>query len=164
MRPIVLLGSVFDAYSLGEWIFYFTVYRHGSVPTPISEMAGDLWLLLTELGTKTYRSEMAVSRIRSKGDRTMVLEFINTGADLMRRLRRRLKACEIPMMQLVGGGETIPKTGGLEFVDTFFGRDGELTKTEEFMAAVRVWNYKFDERCERVLRKLPSPSRSRDRA
>ena len=34
-EPIVLLGSVFDANSLGKWIYDWTVYHHGaSSPSP----------------------------------------------------------------------------------------------------------------------------------
>lgn len=40
--PIILLGSVFDATSLGKWIYDWTIFRHGS-GTPISDVAGDLW-------------------------------------------------------------------------------------------------------------------------
>ena len=37
-RPIVLLGSVFDANSLGKWIYDWTVFRHGPA-TPFADEA-----------------------------------------------------------------------------------------------------------------------------
>jgi len=40
--PIVLLGSVFDANSLGKWIYDWTVYRCGGGGSPMGGMAGDL--------------------------------------------------------------------------------------------------------------------------
>jgi len=55
-EPIMLLGSVFDANSLGKWIYDWTVYHHGPA-TPISDMAGDLWLLLIKLAEKIKRAE-----------------------------------------------------------------------------------------------------------
>ncbi len=44
----MLLGSVFDANSLGKWIYDWTVFRHGST-SPIAGVAGDMWLLLIQL-------------------------------------------------------------------------------------------------------------------
>ena len=38
---VMLLGSVFDANSLGKWIYDWTVFHHGP-GTPMSEFAGDL--------------------------------------------------------------------------------------------------------------------------
>ena len=43
--PVMLLGSVFDANSLGKWIHDRTVFHHGP-GTPMSEVVSDLWLLL----------------------------------------------------------------------------------------------------------------------
>jgi hypothetical protein len=43
--PYTLFASVFDTNSLGKWIYDWTVYHHGP-DTPISDMAGELWLLL----------------------------------------------------------------------------------------------------------------------
>lgn len=47
-QPILLLGSAFDADSLGKWIYDWSVYYFGS-GTPMSEVTGDLWLLLIQL-------------------------------------------------------------------------------------------------------------------
>src|SRR6202012_447772 len=47
-EPIMLLGSVFDANSLGKWIYDWTVFHHGP-STPLSEIAGEMWLLLIQL-------------------------------------------------------------------------------------------------------------------
>ncbi|KAK4455398.1 hypothetical protein QBC34DRAFT_67378 [Podospora aff. communis PSN243] len=55
-EPITLLGSVFDANSLGKWIYDWTVFHHGPA-TPISDMAGDLWLLLIKLAGKIKGAE-----------------------------------------------------------------------------------------------------------
>ncbi|KAE9993599.1 hypothetical protein EG327_004358 [Venturia inaequalis] len=53
-EPITLLGSVFDANSLGKWIYDWTVLHH-SPATPVSDIAGDLWLLLIQLaGRQRY--------------------------------------------------------------------------------------------------------------
>ena len=49
--PILLLGSVFDANSLGKWIHDWTVFPHGPA-APISGVSGKFWLLLIKLAGK----------------------------------------------------------------------------------------------------------------
>jgi hypothetical protein len=70
-EPIMLLGSVFGANSLGKWIYDWTVYHHGPA-TPISDMAGELWLLLIQLAGKVKRAEECMPRIRTEDNREMV--------------------------------------------------------------------------------------------
>ena len=95
-KPTLLLGSVFDANSLGRWIYDCTVFHHGPA-MPISDVAGDLWLLLIKLKGKVKRSEGCRSRIRRMEDRTVADSFVNAGEKLMalrrdsvqRRMRNR---------------------------------------------------------------------------
>ena len=150
----MLLGSVFDANSLGKWIYDWTVYHHGPA-TPISEMAGDMWLLLIKLGGKIKRAEEAVPKIRTKDNQEMVEEFIEAGDRLTDKLRKLLKACEQPMLRSskTRKESQLGKNAGVEFVETLFGRERELEKTERFMASVRLWNLRFDTNCEEILRK-----------
>ena len=63
-EPIILLGSVFDANSLGKWIYDWTVYCHGPA-TPISEMAGELWVLLIQLAAKIKRADAASGPLKA---------------------------------------------------------------------------------------------------
>lgn len=153
-EPIMLLGSVFDANSLGKWIYDWTVYHHGPT-TPISEMAGELWLLLIKLAGKIKRGEDAVPKIRSKDNREMVEEFIAAGDRLTDKLRKLLKTCEQPMLQSAKQRKSsqLGKNAGVEFVETLFGRERELDRTERFMTSVRLWNLRFDTNCEEILRK-----------
>ncbi|KAL1881459.1 hypothetical protein VTK73DRAFT_3521 [Phialemonium thermophilum] len=151
-EPIMLLGSVFDAYSLGKWIYDWTVYRHGP-GQPISDMAGDLWLLLIQLAGKIKRAEEAVPRIRSADNKEMIEDFIESGERLTDKLRKLLKACEAPMLKAAKKKEgQLGQNAGVEFVNTLFGRERELEKTERFMAAVRLWSLRFDANCEEVLK------------
>ena len=153
-EPIMLLGSVFDANSLGKWIYDWTVYHHGPA-TPISEMAGDMWLLLIKLAGKIKRAEETVPKIRAKDNQEMVEEFIEAGDRLTDKLRKLLKACEQPMLRSSKARKDsqLGKNAGVEFVETLFGRERELEKTERFMASVRLWNLRFDTNCEEILRK-----------
>ena len=152
--PILLLGSVFDANSLGKWIYDWTVFHHG--PTaPISGVAGELWLLLIKLAARVKRSEECMSRIRRKKDREMVNSFVGAGEKLMFRLTQLLEACEGPMLKAgrKRGGEGVLKdNAGVEFVETLFGRERQLEGTEKFMTSCRLWNMRFDANCEEILR------------
>lgn len=74
-EPILLLDSVFDANSLGKWIYDWAVHHLGHA-TPIAETAGELWLLLIQLAGKMKRANEIMPRIRSKENREMVGIFI----------------------------------------------------------------------------------------
>ncbi|KAH8200336.1 hypothetical protein TruAng_005489 [Truncatella angustata] len=153
-EPIMLLGSVFDSNSLGKWIYDWTVYHHGPA-TPISDMAGELWLLLIQLSGKIKRSEEIVPRIRAQDNREMVEDFIESGERLTDKLRALLKRCESPMLKASKRKDAsqLGKGSGVEFVETLFGRERELEKTERFMQQVRLWNLRFDANCEEILKK-----------
>ncbi|KAJ9142323.1 Vegetative cell wall protein gp1 [Pleurostoma richardsiae] len=151
-EPIMLLGSVFDANSLGKWIYDWTVYRHGP-NTPISDMAGELWLLLIQLAGKMKRSEDVIPKIRSLEKKELVEDFIEGGERLTDKLRKLLKACESPMLKASKAKDSqLGKNAGIEFVETLFGRERELERTERFMQSVRTWNVRFDANCEEILR------------
>lgn len=152
----MLLGSVFDANSLGKWIYDWTVYHRGP-STPISDMAGELWLLLIQLAGKIKRAEEIAPAIRAQENKEMVEEFIEAGERLTDKLRKLLKACEAPMLRskVTNGVRKDPQLGknaGVEFVETLFGRERELEKTERFMNSVRLWNLRFDTNCEEILK------------
>lgn len=152
----MLLGSVFDANSLGKWIYDWTVYHHGPA-TPISDMAGELWLLLIQLAGKVKRAEECMPRIRLEENREMVDDFIISGERLTDKLQKLLKACENPMLKAGKRHGKEPaqlgKNAGTEFVDSIFGRDRQLENTEKFMASIRLWNLRFDANCEDILRR-----------
>jgi hypothetical protein len=154
--PIVLLGSVFDANSLGKWIYDWTVYHHGA-STPMADVSGDLWLLLIKLAGKMKRAEECVRRIRSIDSQEMVEDFIGSGSRLWQKFKQLLKACEQYMWRAArregSKGVSMGKNAGTEFVDSIFGRDRELENTEKLMNSVRLWNMRFDANCEEILRR-----------
>ncbi|KAF6843897.1 vegetative cell wall protein gp1 [Colletotrichum musicola] len=150
-EPILLLGSVFDSNSLGKWIYDWTVYHHGPA-TPISDMAGELWLLLIQLAGKIKRADETVERVRSSESKEILEDFIDSGERLTDKLRKLLKTCESPMLKANKKGASLGKNAGVEFVETLFGRERELDKTERFMQGVRLFNLRFDANCEEILR------------
>ncbi|KAF2084414.1 hypothetical protein K490DRAFT_68721 [Saccharata proteae CBS 121410] len=156
-EPIMLLGSVFDANSLGKWIYDWTVFHYGPA-TPMSEMAGELWLLLIQLAGKVKRAEDCMHKIRKQENRELVEDFLESGERLWHRFGKLLKACEDYMWRAAKreSGEKKPvqmgRESGCEFVDAIFGRDRELEKTEKLMTGIRLWGMRFDANCEEVLR------------
>jgi hypothetical protein len=163
--PLILLGSVFDANSLGKWIYDWTVHHHGA-DTPMADVAGDLWLLLIKLAGKIKRAEEHLPRIRSIDSQEMVEDFIESGNRLREKFKRLLKACEQYMWLVArrkgSKGVTMGKNAGTEFVDSIFGRDRELENTEKLMNSIRLWNMRFDANCEEILRG-PEQSAGRQR-
>ncbi len=155
-EPIMLLGSVFDANSLGKWIYDWTVFHHGAA-TPMAEVAGDLWLLLIQIAGKIKRAEECMPRIRKEESRELVDDFLESGERIWSRFRRILKSCEEFMMKAAkrdgkGKGVSMGKNSGCEFVDSIFGRDRELERTEKLMTGMRLWSMRFDVNCEDILR------------
>jgi hypothetical protein len=155
-EPITLLGSVFDANSLGKWVYDWTVFHYGPA-TPMSEVAGEFWLLLIQLAGKVKRADHMMPKIRREESREMVEEFIDSGERLWIRVKKLLRVCEEYMWRAAKAvtGEKKPmKMGqntGCEFVDSIFGRDRELERTEKLMTAVRLWSMRFDANCDEIL-------------
>ncbi|PYI04576.1 vegetative cell wall protein gp1 [Aspergillus sclerotiicarbonarius CBS 121057] len=154
--PIILLGSVFDANSLGKWIYDWTVFHHGA-STPMADVAGDLWLLLIKLAGKVKRADECVDRIKRKDAHEVVEDFLESGERLWARFKKLLKTCEQFMWKAAKreGGKTVSmgRNAGCEFVETIFGRDRELESTEKLMNSIRLWNMRFDANCEEILRR-----------
>jgi hypothetical protein len=150
--PILLLGSVFDANSLGKWIYDWTVHSVGS-RQPIAEIAGEMWLLLLELSEKTERAEKIVGNIRSKEKKKLVIEYLDASERLQSTFRLLLKACEAPMLRKQKKTGGLGENAGVEFVNTLFGRDAELNKTEKWMQKVRTWSIRFDTNASPILDK-----------
>ncbi|MCJ1322463.1 hypothetical protein MMC15_007812 [Xylographa vitiligo] len=156
-EPILLLGSVFDANSLGKWIYDWTVYHH-KAGSPLTEVAGELWLLLIKFAGKMKRAEECLPRIRTRDNREMVRDFHVSGERIWGKLKQILKLCEEFMWKAAKreGARGTVKMGeksGIEFVKSIFGRDRELEKTEKLMQGVRMWNMRFDANCEDILRR-----------
>ncbi|EIT79526.1 hypothetical protein AFLA_009652 [Aspergillus flavus NRRL3357] len=154
--PIILLGSVFDANSLGKWIYDWTVFHHGA-STPMADVAGELWLLLIKLAGKIKRADECLDRIKQPEHQEVVEDFLESGERLWARFKKLLKTCEQFMWKAAKreGGKSVSmgRNAGCEFVETIFGRDRELESTEKLMNSVRLWNMRFDANCEDILRR-----------
>ena len=155
--PVLLLGSVFDANSLGKWIYDWTVFHHGA-ETPLSEVAGELWLLLIKLAHKMKRADECLPRVRSPDNRELLEDFLESGDRLWIRFKALLKICEEFMWRAAKkegtkGSVRMGRNSGTEFVDSIFGRDRKLEETESLMQSIRLWNMRFDANCEDILKR-----------
>ncbi|POS86650.1 hypothetical protein EPUL_001474 [Erysiphe pulchra] len=154
--PIILLGNVFDANSLGKWVYDWTVSCYGSGST-LGKMAGELWLLLIQLAGKVKRAEECLSWTRSEDAKELLQDFILSGERLNRRLCEILKLCEKPMLsvsEIRGKSYRLGMNAGIVFVETIFGQDRLFFKTEKLMHSMRLWNLRFDANCGEILRSL----------
>lgn len=152
--PIILLGSVFDANSLGKWIYDWTVYRN-TASHPFADVAGELWLLLIKLAGKMKRAEECIPRIRTHESRELIRDFVASADRLWEKFKDLLKECEYFMLKAAKreGNKKMGKNAGTEFVDSIFGRDRYLGHTEKLMQSIRTWNHRFDANCEDILRR-----------
>ena len=155
-EPILLLGSVFDANSLGKWIYDWTVFRHGA-GTPLTELAGELWLLLIKLAGRLKRAEEYLPRVKSPSDQELLEDILSSGGHVWHRFEALLKLYENYMWKAVKrqNGQSRTKMGassGCEFVDAIFGRERELRRTEALMQNIRLWNMRFDANCEQIMK------------
>ena len=130
-RPIFVLGSAFDGFSLGKYIFDWTVFRHGG-GTPMADMAGDFWLLLIELTVRVKGAEEGRARKLGRG-----------GELLQLRVQGLIDACETFMWEAgsigPGGEVKMGLAAGEALVDSMFGRDRKLSETEGLMNEMRRW-------------------------
>ncbi|KAF5646507.1 vegetative cell wall gp1 [Fusarium tjaetaba] len=97
-EPIILLGSVFDANSFGKWLYDWTVYAHGPA-TPMSDTAGEFWLLLIQLSGRIKIAEHTVERVKSVDSKELLEDCIDAGERLWTKLVSLLKRCEVPMLK-----------------------------------------------------------------
>ncbi|KAK5189038.1 hypothetical protein LTR99_011054 [Exophiala xenobiotica] len=152
-EPIILLGSVFDANSLGKWFYDWTAFHHGA-STPMADMAGELWLLLIKLAGKIKRAEECVDRIRNPDKRETVEDFILRGRRIWNKFKHLSKDGEYPMLKVIKRNDAgkMAKEGAIELLDTIFGRHRHLEKTEQIMNRIRLWTANFDLDCEETIK------------
>ncbi|KIW35844.1 uncharacterized protein PV06_11828 [Exophiala oligosperma] len=151
--PVILLGSVFDANSLGKWIYDWTVVHFGA-STPMADMAGELWLLLIKLAGKMKKAEECVGRSSTLKGLEDVESFLEGGHVLWNKFKNLIRVCERPMLKSIKrhGAGKMGKDGAMEFVNTLFGRDRLLESTERIMSQIRLWTNRFDMNCEKTIK------------
>jgi hypothetical protein len=121
-------------------------------------MAGEFWLLLTQLARKVKIAEETLSNIIKKENSEMVEDFIESGERLWMRFAKLLQVCENYMWKAAKKEAcnkkpvSMGKSSGREFLESLFGRDRELEKTEKLMTGMRLWSMRFDANCGEILK------------
>lgn len=155
MKPMLLMGSAYDAHSLGKWIFDWTV-AHYAAGSPMADIAGHVWLLMLKMASKTMRAEACLPKVRTRDDRAMLQQFLDDAEDIWERFDELVDVCEKPMTDRVkrkGGKAEIDAGAGAEFVKTMFGRDKLLEDTEALRTTMHLWDERFDDNCAVVLKR-----------
>ena len=149
--PILLLGSVFHADSLGKWIYDWTIYHHGT-NSESTALAADLWLYLIQFGGKMKTAEEVCNQIRSRRNRQLVEDYIAAGDRISERLRDLLKRCEDPMLKASKKGvSSLGMNSGVEFVETLFSPDRELERTKRFVKHLETWVKRYNANCDEIV-------------
>lgn len=157
-KPILLLGTVFDANSLGKWIYDWAIIANGS-QNPINDVAGDLWLQMIRFYGEIKTSEWFVRGNKRATDAKslqalhLVRCLLHDTKPLIKELKRLLRQCEKFMLKAKRKGKLcLGKRSAYAFVDTLFGRDDLLEDTQNFVQGMRNWNFKFDEISANVMK------------
>ena len=151
---MILLGSVYDPFSIGQWIYDWTVSQFNAA-SPIADIAGDIWMTFLKLASRCVQAEVGLRTLQSRGDRNVLKEFLGSADEVWDSYEEILRVCQVAMMRTVrreGGKQVIDEEAGREFVETMFGRDRELERTEAMRAALHHWVDEFEDVCEPVLR------------
>lgn len=152
---MLLLGSVYDPYSIGKWIYDWTVSQFNAA-SPIADIAGDIWMRFLSLASKCVQADVCLRTLQSRGDRRVLKEFLRSADDVWGNYAEILRVCQVAMMRTVrreGGKQVLDAEAGREFVETMFGRDRELERTEAMRAGLHHWLDEFEDVCEPVLRR-----------
>ncbi len=160
-RPIILLGSVFDANSLGKWIFDWAVFR--DAPDMSLDIAGNLWLALIRLARKMHTAEQQLLRRNVTATKVKLIhDFLDEGDGLWKRLECLLRRCEGSMMRMaVRDQHTIQVVGldelaGCEFVDCLLGEGRQLDATDDLIHSIMSWCKRFDATFSKKSRTQPT--------
>ena len=144
MLLIILLGSVFDANSLGRWIYEWTKF-HYSPQHYATKVAGELWELLIVLGGKLQRARNFSQLIIGQGNCEIVEGFTKNGEGHWLKLKELLSDCEKYMWKWAkNGGFKMWGGSGAEFVEAMFSSDKQWRDTMIFMENVGIWCKEFD--------------------
>ncbi|KAL8793406.1 MAG: hypothetical protein Q9195_003992 [Heterodermia aff. obscurata] len=141
-EPILLLGSVFDANSLGKWIYDWTVSNHGLL-SPMTDIAGELWLQLLRLTSTSKSVRPVIRRFSRHGN---ILRIFSLGS-----LLKVVSALPVDPGENIGSSSVRP--GGLDLLGwlspclgivfaaaaTFFSRPHSTSRVPGAMAL--VFNY-----------------------
>lgn len=160
-EPVLLFATVFDANSLGRWIYDWAGFFYGYA-SPLAEVAGDLWVLLLELSYKIKQAEDFVNGNCSASARNTLEEYLDSGERIWQRFNQLLQICEQHARKATrreAGSDsrvTVDRNQGLAFVECMFDQVLELSTTEEVMQCIRYWLLRYNANCLPFFGKMPT--------
>lgn len=136
-EPFVVVGPVFDADSLGKWIYQWTVDMYDA-RSPMAEVSAEFWLLIIQLNGYIKIIKELWRTIPTRKDKANAESLIDSEVKKMNEVQSMLNACKQPMMRAQEYDGGLGKNSGFELVQTLFGRDGNMGDTERFVQGVRL--------------------------
>lgn len=89
----------------------------------------------------------------------MLEDFVESGRRITDKFQRLLKSAEAPMLDASSKKDKLGRSSGVRFVETLFGREHELVKSERFMQQARLWSMRLDANCAAVLERRTGQGR-----
>lgn len=160
-EPLTVVGSVFDAYSLGKWIYGWSVHAYGK-HAPGTLASHNLWNLIAQVADKLRSSEKFVAQsagvenVEQGENLDMVRDFIESGKRLMEKSQKHLKKCERSMERSVNGSGNndtgfLSSDECLTFVKALFSSARHFENTASLVRNMRLWNVRWDANCADVV-------------
>jgi hypothetical protein len=152
--PILLFGSVFDADSLGKWIFDWAHYcsrrGDGFISDSDADTAGELWIGL--LGAQgSIQSLEELSETAKAVEQASYQELISRGGKLMERFEILLRECEGPALTAFYIGPQVSIQAEAElFIQNLFDYHVNRYKTAQLIQDMKQFSSDFIQYRDRV--------------
>lgn len=155
-EPFIVFDIVFDANSLGKCVYDGTLKLRGP-QSPLTNMAGELWMLLIKISGYSRKAQSEISCIRQEKQKDVVNDFIKSADMLLLGLKDMLRTCEKVTVVTWHGvrghqSDVEYEVAGLRLTTALFEREQLLRLTEQFMTSVRLWKLRFDAKWEEIVR------------
>lgn len=139
LRTFEVLGRVFDADSLGKWIFDNSCVVYGR-SVPLTDIAGDFWLMSLRLSAKTS----ALGRASDLNMDQHMADLFRSGITVWESYTRHVRMCS----EMVG--TDFSADAGELFVKAFLEVGQYLSQTERVLHEMHQWDRSFEEAAERA--------------
>lgn len=141
-RPLTLCDSVFDANSIGKYMYDWTMFAVGTGQNVAwLDSAGAMWKALIQLAGRMARASRFCGRNVADGE--VVDGFVQGGERLWKRMQALLSRCEVAMTR----ESEIPS--GTALVEAVFSEPSN--EAENLVQAMLTWTRRFDVNCSRIL-------------
>lgn len=154
-EAIIFSGSVFDANSMGRWIYKWTAACRDKGATETATSA-EFWFLIVQVAQKLQLCTRFVSQsegtdgVGQDEQLEMVTDFIQAGNRLMDKFQTLMTECEKAMYE-PGKKDTLRREAGMVFVDVFFSPTGHKTTTNSLVEGMRIWLHRWRVNCGFVM-------------